>query len=63
LFTLGTYREITEVAQILRTLFSVEKVMYYFWQKNGWATIWAKFSQTLLVTLPNSEKKCTLTIE
>jgi hypothetical protein len=42
---------ITYLAQILGLLFSLEKVMYYFRQKMGWATTWAKSSQTHLITL------------
>jgi hypothetical protein len=43
---------IAEVAQNFWLLFSTVTVMYYFLPKNGWATFWATFSQTHLVTLP-----------
>lgn len=42
---------ITEVARVLGVLFSTIKVMYHFCPKMGWATTWAIFLQTHLVTL------------
>jgi hypothetical protein len=36
-----------------RATFSTVKLMCWFWQKMGWAIIWAIFSQTKLVTLAN----------
>jgi hypothetical protein len=40
----------TDVAQILGQLFVSKQVMYFL-GKTGWATLWAIFSQTRLVTL------------
>jgi hypothetical protein len=37
---------ITEVAQILGLLFSMEKGMHYFWQKMGWATTLVKITNS-----------------
>jgi hypothetical protein len=51
LFALGGFLKITEVAQMYALLFPNESVMKLFWQKTGWATFWATFSQTHLVTL------------
>jgi hypothetical protein len=34
-----------------RLLFSTVIAVYWYWQKMGWATIWAIFSQTYLATL------------
>jgi hypothetical protein len=53
---------ITEVAQNLGLLTSTEKRSVLILTKMGWATFWAKFSQTHLVTLsaanpPNCESK------
>jgi hypothetical protein len=35
----------------------VENVIYSFWQKMGWATYWAIFSQTHPVTLAESRRR------
>jgi hypothetical protein len=47
------------VAQIFGLLFPSRPVMYLFWQKMGWATFWAIFSQTDLVTLARCHGKQT----
>jgi hypothetical protein len=49
--TLGTFVKITEIAQTICLLFSTVKALYYFPPKMDWATCWATFSQTHLVTL------------
>jgi hypothetical protein len=51
LFTSPICRKITEVSQIFGLVFTTVKVMYKFGQKVVWATVWAIFSQTHLVTL------------
>jgi hypothetical protein len=48
---LGTFLKMAELAQIFGLPYSKLKIMYLFWQKIGWATFWANFSQTHLVTL------------
>jgi hypothetical protein len=60
MFSLGSYFRITEVSNRFGLLYSVDKLKNKFWQKIGWATFWAIFSLTHLVTLrgPNG-KKCT----
>jgi hypothetical protein len=45
------WAKITEVAHIIGLLFHTAKVMHDFFQKMDWATFWATFSQTHLVTL------------
>jgi hypothetical protein len=50
LFTLGSFVKITEVANIIGLLFPTLKLCINF-QKMDWATFWATFSQTRLVTL------------
>jgi hypothetical protein len=52
--TLGIFLKITKAAQIFGLLFSSGPVMYYFDKKMGWATFWATFSKTHLVTLPGN---------
>jgi hypothetical protein len=49
LFTLGTLMENTVVAQKFDYFFQGSTLVL---AKNGWATFWAIFSQTHLVTLP-----------
>jgi hypothetical protein len=49
-FLLGSFL-ITDVAHIFELLLSTVKVMHSFGPKTGWATFWAIFSQTHLVTL------------
>jgi hypothetical protein len=51
LFLLGSYLRITEVAHIFGLLYSSVKFKNKCWQKIGWATFWAIFSQPNLVTL------------
>jgi hypothetical protein len=54
LFSLASLLKITEVAQILGLPFSKEPDMYHFLPSKCWATLWATFSPTHLVTLlPN----------
>jgi hypothetical protein len=43
--------KITEIAHIFGLLFATVKVMRSFFTKMLWATFWAIFSQTHLVTL------------
>jgi hypothetical protein len=50
-FSLGSFLKTAKVAQFCGLLFSAVKVMYSFWQKMAWATFWAIFSPTHLVTL------------
>jgi hypothetical protein len=52
LFTLGSVLKIREVAQSFGQLFFHGASYVLILTKNGWATIWATFSQTHLVTLP-----------
>jgi hypothetical protein len=40
-----------EASNVWLLLLSPVKVMYSFWPKMGWATFWAIFLQTHLVTL------------
>jgi hypothetical protein len=47
------FLKITKVAHILKLLFPWLKLFINF-DKKGWATFWAFFSQTHLVTLPNN---------
>jgi hypothetical protein len=47
--------KIAEVALIFGALRSVEKFMPEFRQKMSWATLWANFSKTHLVTLYQNE--------
>jgi hypothetical protein len=56
LFTLGGFLKITEVAQMHVLVVPNLSVTYLFWQKMGWATFWATFSQTHLVTLMDDNK-------
>jgi hypothetical protein len=51
LFTLGSYLKITEVAHIFWLLYSMVKFKRKVGPKIVWATFWAIFSQTHLVTL------------
>jgi hypothetical protein len=53
LFTLGVFNKIIEAALIFGLLFSTVKNR----QKMGWATLWAFFSQTHLVTLVKDQTK------
>jgi hypothetical protein len=46
--------KMTEVAHIFGPRYSTVKFMREFGQKMGWATFWANFSQTPLVTLPTN---------
>jgi hypothetical protein len=56
LFTLGSVLKITEVAQFSGQLISTVQLMYSFWHIwIGWATFWATFSKTHLVTLAYDE--------
>jgi hypothetical protein len=48
---MGSFLEIVEVVKLSGVLFSMLKVLCSVWQKMGWATFWAIFSQTHLVTL------------
>jgi hypothetical protein len=56
MFTLERFFLIQGAAQILGRLFDAVKVMFSLWQKMGWSTFWAIFSQThpvaLLAALP-----------
>jgi hypothetical protein len=47
----AVFLKITEVSQIFGLLFTTVPVVYYSGQKIGWATFWATFSQTHLVSL------------
>jgi hypothetical protein len=51
LFSLGRFVKITEVAQSLGLTFFHETSCVLIWGKTGWATPYAIFSQTHLVTL------------
>jgi hypothetical protein len=51
LFTLGRFLKVARVAQIVWEFLSTAQVMHTFLQEMGWATFWAIFSQTHLVTL------------
>jgi hypothetical protein len=59
LFTLGSGLKITEVAHILELLFSTSPECIALGKKTGWATFWATFSRTHLVTLrPTHSSHC-----
>jgi hypothetical protein len=47
----AVFSKIQEDANIIMLLFVTDNVMHSLKQKMGWATIWAIFSQTPLVTL------------
>jgi hypothetical protein len=51
LLTLGSFMKTTETSQIYGLLFSMVNAMHKFIQTIYWATFWAIFSQTHLVTL------------
>jgi hypothetical protein len=55
LLTMRCGLKITEIAQILGLLFQCYQTKM---RKNGWATFWATFSQTHLVTLVVPVKGC-----
>jgi hypothetical protein len=58
LFSLGSFFKITEVAQIFGLLFSMVKLHNVLIStKMGWASCWAIFSQTHLVTLIQRKTK------
>jgi hypothetical protein len=54
---MGSFLEIVEVVKLSGVLFSMLKVLCSVWQKMGWATFWAIFSQTHLVTLASRHWK------
>jgi membrane protein required for beta-lactamase induction len=54
---LGSFRKNTELAHIFWTIFFPIKLMYWFLPKMGWATVWANFSQTHLVTQGQVQKR------
>jgi hypothetical protein len=58
LFTWGSFLQIIEIAQIIGLLISTVKVTFKLWLKTAWATFWAIFSQTHLVTLIICSKQC-----
>jgi hypothetical protein len=47
----AAFLKMTEVAQTVGLLFSMVKVMYYFFLKTGRATLWPTLSRTHPVTL------------
>jgi hypothetical protein len=51
LFALISFMKMTEVERIFGYFLSKVQVMYCNWQKKGWTTLWAIFSQTHLVAL------------
>jgi hypothetical protein len=55
LFILFNVLNITNVWQNFGLLVFTVPVTYSFWQKMGWATFWATFSNTHLVTLPQRD--------
>jgi hypothetical protein len=57
LFTLDSVLKITKVAQFWGILFPRYQLCINFEQKMGWATFWAIFSQTHLVTLNRKPKQ------
>jgi hypothetical protein len=48
---LGSFFRITEEGEMFWLLFASVKFLHLFGQNMGWATFWAIFSQTHLVTL------------
>jgi hypothetical protein len=54
-FTLGCGLRTIKVAHILGLFISTVPVMCTFWQNICWASLWATFSQTHLVTLPGTD--------
>jgi hypothetical protein len=63
LLTLASFFENAQVALNLGLLFSTAQVAYQFWQSRGWATFWAIFSQTHLVTLSRNQESAFWIVE
>jgi hypothetical protein len=60
LFTFGRYFANDSSSTHFGLLFSAVKIMHLFWTKMHWATFWANFSQTHLVTLAiYTDGRCT----